>query len=710
MAKRRKPTGSAARSVRAGTKRADTKRTDTTRTNATRTSSGRPANGKPTARTRSRRNGPVDPAPPGSPPWAAAGATLIGVLFLVGPVFFEARGLTFNPSTTRLLTVGVMGLAAVWVLAVTASRERALPLPRSWTLAALGAFVVAAVVAATHAEVTASALLGSLMRGSGLVLYASAAAVFLLLVALLPRERTPVLLTAAAATAAVVALHGGLQYLGMDPLPRETVGHSSPIEATLGNPNFASALMGMGLAPLTWLTLRADWSVLARSLAGAGAVLALVVAALSDSVQGPVAGLLGLVVLAVAWVLERVESPGAWIAGLLGSAAAGLGLLIAGLAAGLGPLVRVAELVSLGPRLWYWEAAARMVQEAPVLGVGLGMYEHRYRALRPAEQITERGTGLTTDAAHSVPLQMFAEGGLLLGLAYLAFVVATGVTLLVGLRRLQGSERLALGAVGGAWIAYQAQSAVSIDVPPLAAWHFTLAALIVVLTTRRTLLGPGAPRRRTRGQRLVGSATALVATVALIAGTWGLTGQYRADATVLELEHTDAEADPIRALELADEATALQPGRVDYWASYGQAMLDLGDQAGALDVYERAIEANPHHSPAVGAAARLASNLGEDERAEELWRDLAHLDPHHVDLQADAARFFLQHGDIDEALERLEHAVTVVDDDPELWQLLAVAYAEAGDDDAAAEADDRAIELAEAAEAEDEDDGEADDG
>ncbi|PSO56055.1 MAG: hypothetical protein BRC31_00150 [Actinobacteria bacterium QS_5_72_10] len=185
-------------------------------------------------------------------------------------------------------------------------------------------------------------------------------------------------------------------------------------------------------------------------------------------------------------------------------------------AARLGPFAAVADQLttSLETRLGKWETALRMAGDHPLVGLGLNDFADYFHAYRPQWLATEDGLERTTDTPHNVPLDMLTSGGVLLLTAYVVLVVVTAWALARGLRRLDGQQRLLLGGMGGAWGAYQLQSYVSIDVPPLAVLHYTLAGLIIAFglapvwrgcrcaprRSRRSWSWPGSRRGRSRSR------------------------------------------------------------------------------------------------------------------------------------------------------------------------------------------------------------------
>jgi O-antigen ligase len=75
---------------------------------------------------------------------------------------------------------------------------------------------------------------------------------------------------------------------------------------------------------------------------------------------------------------------------------------------------------SLSERREFWSAGVGIFRDNPVLGTGLDTYAHHFLAYRPASHARVNLIA-TTDAPHSVPLGMFTNGGVILGLAWLAW-------------------------------------------------------------------------------------------------------------------------------------------------------------------------------------------------------------------------------------------------------------------------------------------------
>ncbi len=390
-------------------------------------------------------------------------------------------------------------LAALALAAARVLRTRVAQVPvglaPAAALALLGAFVLATIVA-PH---TPTAVYGTYGRNSGLLAYAAAVLLFLLALRVFDAGSTKIIAFGVLLAGLFTATYGLLQRVGIDAIGWNNP--FNPIIAALGNPDFASGYLGIALPVTVWAALWTGWSPVWRALCAAAAVLSLVVAGISSAIQGPLAAAAGLAVLLVAWLLDRDGRLRRLGLGAVG-AVAGLGLAVLLLGeTGSGPAASFFSGISYRARTWYWDGALSMFRDSPVWGVGLDSYGVRWRTARPIEVARELGGAHFSDSAHSVPLQMLAQGGLVLGLTYLFYTLVIAWFLVQGLRRLEGQQRLLLGGLGGSWVAYQVQSVVSIDQVPLLLVQFVLAAGVVVASGGSPAARGATARRSCPGRR-----------------------------------------------------------------------------------------------------------------------------------------------------------------------------------------------------------------
>lgn len=560
--------------------------------------------------------------------------------------------------------------------------------PIAW---AVGAFVVALVAATVTSDAPVVSLLGVHRRYSGLLLYAACA---LLLMTVLRRfdERSAASLALAIGIGAVgMTLYGLVQLAGADPFPFE--GRYSGIFSTVGNPNFAAGYLGATLPLVVWPALAPRRTLAIRLLAVGITAAQLVALMATNSSQGFFSAGAGLGLLALAWALAQ-ERP--WSR----PAAAGL-LVVGGLAvvtaaaglAGAGPLGVLARQRSFELRTYYWQTALNIFGDQPLLGAGLDRYGVNYRLHRPLGAVLTSDLPATNDAAHNVVLQMFSAGGVVLGLAYLAVLGCTAWALVNGLRRHRGERLLLLGALGGAWLGYQAQSMVSIDVPALAVLHWVLAGAVLVVagtpSVREVVLRPGVvaaaqrikgggkgkqrgatqQRRKTsvRDGRIATGAAAVLGLVAMYA----LTLPIRADTAAGAALREEAAGDLEGALADVAHAIDLAPWEFQYWFERGRYHVATEDYRDALAAYITSAERSGGDLKPTLAAARAAKIAGQNQITEQWYQESLVIEPRHPGLKVEFARFLQEQGREADAERLLREALAVDPANAEANELLA---------------------------------------
>jgi hypothetical protein len=110
--------------------------------------------------------------------------------------------------------------------------------------------------------------------------------------------------------------------------------------------------------------------------------------------------------------------------------------------------------------------------------VGLDSYGDWYRRSRTIEATLRRGPDVTSNAAHNVFLDISSYGGFPLVLIYIALMVLVAVSAVKVIKRSKGFNAGFVG-LGAGWVAFQAQSMISINQIGLALWGWVLSGLVI---------------------------------------------------------------------------------------------------------------------------------------------------------------------------------------------------------------------------------------
>ena len=315
-------------------------------------------------------------------------------------------------------------------------------------------------------------LFGTTGRNTGLITYLAFSILFVVAMAASSVLFLKRFMLAALVVGVASLGYGVIQALGGDPFA--WVNPYSPVFGFLGNPNFQSSLLGiLGAVVFTQILSK----TVKLQIKGAYLVYLLVtlyVIKETHSQQGFLVLITGSGIALGVFVNQRSKVLGY---SYLGLAVVGfLGVLFGTL--NKGPLASLLYQDSVTYRGDYWRAGWKMTLENPVFGVGLDSYGDWYRRSRTIEATLRRGPDVTSNAAHNVFLDISSYGGFPLVLIYIALVALVIVSAVKVIKRSQGFNAGFVGLVA-AWVAFQAQSIISINQIGLALWGWVLSGLII---------------------------------------------------------------------------------------------------------------------------------------------------------------------------------------------------------------------------------------
>lgn len=425
---------------------------------------------------------------------------------------------TLDPFNITKLAVLLVGAAALIGL-LGGTYKSWWSKSESWLLGVVGLFVVGLTAAGLASDrVLFRTLWGAWARNDGWFAYASLAVVLLATALAFRGSQVEFGMYALIGVGVCEVGYGLLQTTGNDPVAWNS-GYN-PIIGTVGNPNFASALLGIAAVAMAWLALDATKHIALRAGSAFIGLVAVFLTVRSDSIQGTLAFGAGFAMLLAGWLsapeqresLRKLTWPYVGVVGFSGALGA-IGL------AGMGPLSFL-DSQNLQNRKYYWKTAWHMFESNPLFGVGLDSLGDFYRSFRALHPEGAPGFDVSTNAAHSIVFQLLATGGLALGGTYLllqAFVVWRAV---VALR--SGQNRLLASGVFGAWLAFLLQSLFSIDQLGLTVWGWVLGGLVVGVSyaePARTAPSKRGARRAVQQQAQAG--LALGAVLAVLLGLGG---------------------------------------------------------------------------------------------------------------------------------------------------------------------------------------------
>ena len=272
----------------------------------------------------------------------------------------------------------------------------------------------------------------------------------------------------------VSGIYGVLQSLGGDPF--DWINPYSPVFGLFGNPNFQASFMGMAAVAAVALSLKSSEKLIIRIGFLGFVLLALFNIYQSKSQQGYLVFLIGVVVVGYLYVRSNLKSKKFSLMYLVASATGFIAVLLDILQKSPWSSILYKESVTF--RGDFWRAGWKMTSDNPVFGVGLDGYRDHYRASRDLVTALRPGSDAMTDSAHNVFLDISSGGGFPLLIIYVFLIGLTIFSAIKVIRRSTGFD-VGFAAILGVWVAYIAQSLISINQLGLAVWGWVLMGAII---------------------------------------------------------------------------------------------------------------------------------------------------------------------------------------------------------------------------------------
>ena len=249
------------------------------------------------------------------------------------------------------------------------------------------------------------------------------------------------------------------------------------IITTLGNTNFAGAAMAIFVI-LCFGPLFLSSTNLYKKLFLASTIVVLLVAIRATQArQAIIVLLIGISIITLFLIHDKSNRIGKVLLLILipVSSLSVLGMLQ------IGPLQDLLYKGSLSIRGYYWRAGLKMFTDNPFFGVGIDNYGKFFKEVREVNYSLNYGFSITSTNAHNIFIQYFATGGFLVGSAYLLLQVTTLYCALKLIWRSSGDNKKVAVTLLAAWVAFQAQSLISIENIGGSIWGWLLSGCLIGL-------------------------------------------------------------------------------------------------------------------------------------------------------------------------------------------------------------------------------------
>ena len=418
---------------------------------------------------------------------------LVAIGAALTTVFLISESVTDPVNVPKLMCLGVFSLAAIGMIFVESFVERLKSSKLIWSLGLL--FLGFGLLSTLNTNSPLSqAIYGAYGRSNGYLTYVFLTAI-LLAVSSFSRLDSLQRLIYGFFIAGII----NIAYCAWALVFGDFISWYNPygeILGTFGNPNFIGAFLGMFIAAYFAFGIANSSSKYFKySLAIVLPVTAIEIIA-SSAIQGRVVGAAGIFLVGFFYIRSKYRAYVVSIYVFLGSVA-GIFALLGALQ--IGPLTSFIYKNSVSFRGQYWLAGWNTGQSNPITGVGMDAFGDWYRRARDIHALERPGVNVVVNAAHNVPIDMFAFGGWPLFLTYLAIMAIGGWSLLKSIRRSKSYDPI-LVVLTTTWVGYQLQSIISINQIGLAIWGWVLtgAAIAYERATRTQLDTNGGSSRNLR--------------------------------------------------------------------------------------------------------------------------------------------------------------------------------------------------------------------
>jgi O-antigen ligase len=313
---------------------------------------------------------------------------------------------------------------------------------------------------------------GDIQRKNGLLSYISLLIIWLAIIFNFQKNLIERFEKVLLVVALICASYGVLQSYGLDFISWDNPYNS--MISTLGNPNFAAALLACLSSYIFILIFDLKQNLVQKVLYLIVLLVSIFAIILSTARQGILAFLFGgSIGLYFLIPLTKKLLRNTYVLSILIFAFFSVaGMLQHGL------FSKFLYKDSISVRGYYWRAAWKMFQNYPLTGIGLDRYGYYFKEFREVGYPQRYGFTITSSAAHNVFLQFFSTGGLLLGFGYLSLVLLTLYFGYQNIRQSTGREKSVSNALLSAYITFLAQSLISIDNVGISIWGWSISGLI----------------------------------------------------------------------------------------------------------------------------------------------------------------------------------------------------------------------------------------
>jgi O-antigen ligase len=485
-------------------------------------------------------------------------------------------------------------------------------------------YVVSAIFVSLITDFKYVAIFGDTQRRNGLLSYLSLSIIMLASAAFIRLFNINRIFKITLLISFITVIYGFMQTTGHDFIKWNNPYNS--IIGTVGNPNFAAAVMAVSGVIIFSSVFVTEFNNIYRGISLVISFLLLVLIYLSDAKQGLLSFILGCSIFLFVLIYGRNKKLGIFVsgAGVVVFLFALLGMLQ------IGPLEKYLYKPSVSVRGYYWRAGVAMFQHHPFSGVGMDRYGAYFKQYREVGYPLSYGFDITSSNAHNTFIQFFATGGLFLGVSYLLINGYIFRRAFIAFKLLTGDKKLLFTGLFSAWIAFHAQSLVSIDNIGISIWGWVLGGAIVGLSISATT--PESDDRKNFAVKIgqINISRAMVSSVFALISVLIIASLYRGENSSMQSKANFNLNDPGTKVAFKDlEIKVINTKFIDpnYALYSGMYLIRGGYVDEGVTAVKKINKNDPRNMDALNGLALVAEQLGKYDDAISFRIALSKLDP-----------------------------------------------------------------------------------
>lgn len=448
-------------------------------------------------------------------------------------------------------------------------------------------------------------------------------------------------------TLATVSTYGFLQHFGVDFVKWNNPYNS--VISTVGNPNFSAALMGILLiVSFGNLLLKEVKKKLNFYFSLGICLISGITIYFSQARQGLLIMIFGILMLFSykIYLLNHNLGKLVFSALIISSTFSILGMLK------IGPLQNILYKPSVSVRGFYWRAALLMFRNQPLTGVGIDNYGSYFKQYREVNYSLNYGFDLTSTNAHNVFLQLLSTGGIFVGLSYLLLTLSTFVMAMSQLRRQNFANKNEYYIIFVAWLAFQAQSIISIDNFGVTIWGWIFMGMLWAGSyqnqsssseSNESLLKTNVSTTNFASQQVFGG-ICLISSLILVSFLFQAERSTFIARSQYAPQYAQGSQNFERAAEVALSSKLLEPAYRTLISAY---MLNYGNSEKALGELSTLVKNNPRNLDALKALAIYYLSKNESQQALSYLFEIEKYDPWNAQNYLQIGLIYKNLGDYD---------------------------------------------------------------